>query len=59
MQRLRQAVEQDPDCHDVGVSWGAASFSEGDDLASIVARADRALYEAKRKPKAQRTLLAP
>ena len=48
MERLTQGLEHDPDCCGVGISWGAASFREADDLASIVSRADLALYDAKR-----------
>jgi diguanylate cyclase (GGDEF)-like protein len=48
MRRAQTAVEGDPACRGVGLSWGVAQLS-GDDADTLVARADAALYEAKRR----------
>jgi diguanylate cyclase len=46
-ERITAAIRQDPACRGVGVSWGVATYQFRDTAASIVARADKALYEAK------------
>ena len=48
MGRITTAIERDPACSGVGVSWGGAALEPDDDLASLVARADAALCQAKR-----------
>jgi GGDEF domain-containing protein len=47
MRRAQKAVDSDPACLGVGLSWGLAQFA-GDDAATLMARADAALYDAKR-----------
>jgi diguanylate cyclase (GGDEF)-like protein len=44
--RAQTAVERDPACLGVGLSWGLADLS-ADDASTLVMRADAALYKAK------------
>jgi diguanylate cyclase (GGDEF)-like protein len=46
--RISTAIETDPECGGVGVSWGVGIFEAGDDAASLIGRADTMLYAAKR-----------
>lgn len=46
--RVEAAIAQDPGCRSVDASWGIAGLRFGDDAASLLARADEALHEAKR-----------
>lgn len=47
IERVSAAMAEDPLCQSVNASWGVATFQRGDDAASILARADAALYLAK------------
>jgi diguanylate cyclase (GGDEF)-like protein len=46
--RISTNISLDPGCRGVGLSWGVATSRTSDDAASILARADAALYDAKR-----------
>jgi diguanylate cyclase (GGDEF)-like protein len=46
--RVQHAIAEDPECRGVTVAAGVATFGPADDAASILARADAALYAAKR-----------
>jgi diguanylate cyclase (GGDEF)-like protein len=48
LERVSKAIKQDPGGHRVRLAWGVATFQTGDDAISIVARAELALYDAKR-----------
>lgn len=55
-QKIRISFENDIELHDmikggVTASFGVTTFKEGDTIEKIVARADKALYEAKRSGK--------
>jgi PleD family two-component response regulator len=58
MSRIAVAIAADPECHGVGASWGLASCQPGDDPAHLLARADAALYDAKRHVPARPGLAA-
>jgi diguanylate cyclase (GGDEF)-like protein len=45
--RVTAAIAEDASCRSVGCSWGVATFQRGDDAASMLARADAALYRTK------------
>ena len=45
--RINAAVREDPACRGVTISWGIALLTDNDPV-SMVARADAALYDAKR-----------
>jgi diguanylate cyclase (GGDEF)-like protein len=49
MERISRMIAADPDCCGVGGSWGLALYQAGDGPASLLARADAALYDAKRR----------
>ena len=46
--RIQKAIEEDVRCGGVSASFGIAMFQPGDDALAIMARADIALYDAKR-----------
>ncbi|MEF1309548.1 diguanylate cyclase [Vibrio mytili] len=48
-ERLRQAIETHvfPQCHSLTISIGVASYQHGDNIRSLLSRADKALYQAK------------
>ena len=46
--RLLDAVRSDPACHGVDLSCGVATLKPHDDEASLLARADAAMYRVKR-----------
>jgi diguanylate cyclase (GGDEF)-like protein len=48
-ERIGHAIRADRACDGVGASWGVAHFRPGDDAAAMLARADAALYAAKRE----------
>jgi len=48
IERITTAIRQDPDCRGVSASCGVAAFEIHDDAASLVSRADVALYDVKR-----------
>ena len=48
MRRISAAIDDDPACLGVGISWGATALETGDELPSIVERATSALDDAKR-----------
>ncbi|MBU1932901.1 MAG: sensor domain-containing diguanylate cyclase [Candidatus Omnitrophica bacterium] len=51
-ERLRKSVEGNQEIKDITISIGAASFPEdGQDKETLISKADRALYEAKRTGK--------
>lgn len=51
-ERLRKSVEENQEIKDITISIGAASFPEdGQDKETLISKADRALYEAKRTGK--------
>jgi diguanylate cyclase (GGDEF)-like protein len=45
--RVTAMMVEDRSCRSVGCSWGVATFQRGDDAASMLARADAALYRTK------------
>ncbi|MBV9311493.1 MAG: GGDEF domain-containing protein [Solirubrobacterales bacterium] len=53
--RIAANIAGDPECHEVGASWGMAEFQPGDDLTSLMARADSRLYDSKRRVPARHT----
>jgi diguanylate cyclase (GGDEF)-like protein len=48
LERIAKAIKQGPGGHRLRLAWGAAIFQTGDDAVSLVARAELALYDAKR-----------
>jgi diguanylate cyclase (GGDEF)-like protein len=46
--RIQKAIEEDGRCRGVSASFGIAMFQPGDDTLALMARADIALYDAKR-----------
>jgi GGDEF domain-containing protein len=47
--RLATAVDEDAGCENVGASWRLATYDPADEPRIVLAHADAALYDAKRK----------
>ena len=47
MARIARTIAADPYCRGVGACWGLAAHRNGEDPATLMARADAALYDAK------------